>query len=104
MIDSGCGESEPYALRVLGDSMEPEFSEGSIVVIDPAAVIRDGSYVIAEHDGELIFRRLSLTEGQCQLTALNTDYASMEVSGLEVVRGVVIQKAGRRRKDRKFYT
>ena len=25
----GCSENEPYALRVLGDSMQPEFKEGT---------------------------------------------------------------------------
>ena len=44
---SGCAEAEPYALRVLGDSMLPEFKDGAIIVIDPAGAIRDGSYVIA---------------------------------------------------------
>jgi len=39
----GCSESEPYALRVLGDSMLPEFKEGVVIVIDPAGAIRDGS-------------------------------------------------------------
>ena len=31
-----CAEAEPYALRVIGDSMEPEFLEGHILIIDPA--------------------------------------------------------------------
>jgi len=28
MDSSGCASSEPFALRVMGDSMEPEFKDG----------------------------------------------------------------------------
>ena len=52
----GCEEKEPYALMVLGDSMEPEFKEGEVLVIEPGANYRDGSYVIAYHNDEYIFR------------------------------------------------
>ena len=38
---SGCAASEPFALRVLGDSMLPEFAEGAIIIIDPAGAIRE---------------------------------------------------------------
>ena len=29
----GCSALEPYALRVLGDSMEPEFPDGCVVIV-----------------------------------------------------------------------
>ncbi len=101
---SGCSESEPYALRVLGDSMLPEFEEGAIVIIDPAGNIKDGCYVIAMHNDEHIFRQLRLHDGKYYLQPLNDLYETVEISGLEVVSGVITQKAGRSRKDRKHYT
>ena len=48
MTQAGCSTLEPYALRVLGDSMEPEFPEGCVVIVDPGHVAHDGSYVIVE--------------------------------------------------------
>ncbi len=99
----GCSESEPYALRVLGDSMLPEFKEGVIIVIDPAGAIRDGSYVIATHNDELIFRQLKINEDKYFLQPLNDLYDTVEIVGLHMVTGVVSQQAGRRRKDRKHY-
>jgi len=99
----GCSESEPYALRVLGDSMQPEFKEGVVIVIDPAGAIRDGSYVIATHNDELIFRQLRILEDKYFLQPLNDLYDTVEISGLDAVTGVVSQRAGRRRKDRKHY-
>lgn len=99
----GCSESEPYALRVLGDSMQPEFKEGVIIVIDPGGAIRDGSYVIATHNDELIFRQLRILEDKYFLQPLNDIYDTVEISGLDAVTGVISQQAGRRRKDRKHY-
>ena len=99
----GCSESEPYALRVLGDSMQPEFKEGVIIVIDPAGAIRDGSYVIAMHNDELVFRQLRIIEDKYFLQPLNDLYDTVEILGLDAVTGVISQQAGRRRKDRKHY-
>lgn len=101
--NSGCAENEPYALRVLGDSMQPEFKEGVVIVIDPAGAIRDGSYVVATHDDELIFRQFRIHDEKCFLQPLNDLYDTIEVEGKSVVEGVVSQQAGRRRKDRKHY-
>lgn len=100
---SGCAESEPYALRVLGDSMLPEFEEGAIIVIDPAGAIRDGCYVIAIHDDEYIFRQLRIRDERYYLQPLNDLYDTVEIDGPEQVKGVVSQKAGRRRKEHKRY-
>lgn len=99
----GCSESEPYALRVLGDSMLPEFKEGAVIVIDPAGAMRDGSYVVAMHNDELIFRQLRIHDDKYFLQPLNDLYDTVEIPGLSAVSGVISQQAGRRRKDRKRY-
>ncbi len=103
MSNSSCSESEPYALRVLGDSMLPEFKEGVIIIIDPAGTIKDGSYVTANHDNELVFRQLMIREDRFYLQPLNDLYDTVEISSLEVIAGVITQQAGTRRKDRKHY-
>lgn len=103
MEESGCASSEPFALRVLGDSMEPEFKDGCIIIIDPAGVIEHGKYVIAEIDGEYIFRQFMQVEEKCYLKPLNDGYKTMEIDGIGVVRGVITQKAGTRRKFHKRY-
>jgi SOS-response transcriptional repressor LexA len=99
-----CENAEPYALMVLGDSMLPEFAEGEIVVVEPEGLARDGSYVIADHDGEPILRQLRCREGRWWLHPLNPRYPDHELAGLGAVRGVVIQKSrpGSRR-SRKSY-
>jgi SOS-response transcriptional repressor LexA len=59
--------------------------------------------VIAIHNDEYIFRQLRILEQRYYLQPLNDLYDTVEISGLDAVKGVVSQKAGRRRKDRKRY-
>ncbi len=103
MESSSCAASEPFALRVLGDSMLPEFAEGVIIIIDPAGTIRDGCYVMAEVKNEYIFRQLRIVDDKYYLQPLNDLYDTVEIPGQDVIQGVIAQKAGRRRKDRKHY-
>ena len=102
---TGCSESEPFALQVLGDDMEPEFPNGCIIVGEPNAVVSDGSYVIAKHDDEFIFRQLHINEksGQWTLSAIKDGLPVLEISGRDDVRARVVQSTNGRRKTRKFY-
>ncbi len=100
----GCEDKEPYVLMVLGDSMEPEFNEGDVVVIEPGSHYRDGSYVIAFHNGEYIFRQLRVVNDCMYLMPLNPRYVSEKLDGPEAIKGVITQKkspGGRR--NRKNY-
>lgn len=89
---AGCEDKEPYVLMVLGDSMEPEFNEGDVVVIEPGANYRDGSYVIAHHNEEYIFRQLRVINDRFYLTPLNPNYVSEQLSGPDAIKGVITQK------------
>ncbi len=100
-----CSGAEPFALMVLGDSMEPEFLDGEIIVIEPEGLATDGSYVIAQHDEESIFRQLIKREAGWVLHALNPAYPDHPIADLSGVRGVVImkKKPGRPSKSGKKY-
>lgn len=102
--DAGCSGGEAFALRVLGDSMSPEFVEGEIIVIEPDGVAHDGSYVLAWHADEWIFRQLARDGEGWQLRPLNAAYPSLPLRDLAAVRGVIIQKAvpGRRRLTKRY--
>lgn len=102
--DSACSGSEAFALRVLGTSMEPEFNEGEIIIIEPEGALRDGAYVLAQHREEWIFRQLCRDGARWRLHALNPAFADIALSDLSGVRGVIIQKAlpGRRRASKRY--
>lgn len=104
-LDTGtCTAAEPFVLRVVDDSMEPEFRRGCIIIIDPTGVARDGAFVFADYGGEFVFRRLSVKEGRHRLVALNDAYPAVELeSGLQAVKGIVVQRAGARRSYHKRY-
>ena len=99
-----CIEAEPFALRVTDDSMEPEFAAGCVIIVDPTGVAKDGGFVLAEIDGAYIFRRLERTDEGDRLVALNEGYPPVALAaGLASVRGVVVQRAGARRRYHKRY-
>ncbi len=98
---SQCGASEPFALRVIGDDMAPEFCDGHIVVIDPGGLVVDGCYVIARSGEETILRQLQVKNGKYYLFC--KPGIPVEETELLYILGVVSQKAGRRRRDRKRY-
>jgi SOS-response transcriptional repressor LexA len=99
---SDCDGAELFALRVLGQSMTPEFEEGEIIVVEPGGALRDGCFVLAQLDGQWIFRQLRGDGGRWQLHALNPAFPPQALPDLAAVRGVVVQKArpGRRRASR----
>lgn len=103
-----CSAAEPFALMVLGDSMEPEFVEGDIIVIEPEGLATDGSYVMAWLNDEWIFRQLvkdpERGEGGWKLRPLNPKYPSAPIPDLSVIKGVIIQKSkpGRRKAAKRY--
>lgn len=101
---SDCSGAEPFALRVLGQSMAPEFEEGEIIVIEPDGALHDGSFVLAQSGGEWIFRQLRRHGEGWQLAALNAAFPVLPLADLSAVRGVVIQKArpGRRHASKSY--
>lgn len=100
----GCGNSEPFALRVTDHSMEPEFDNGAIIIIDPAGVIEDGCYVLATVNNEYIFRQLKISDNKYSLQALQEGHPVLPISGITDIDGVIVQRAGTRRSYHKHYT
>jgi phage repressor protein C with HTH and peptisase S24 domain len=104
--DSNCSGNELVALMALGDSMQPEFNEGEILVIEMNRPAMAGSYVIAEVAKEdFIFRQLARDDkGGWLLHALNPAYPDTPIPDLSIIKGVVIHKRHpRSRKTVKFY-
>ena len=100
-----CSAAESFALMVLGDSMEPEFVEGDIIIIEPEGLATDGSYVMAWLADEWIFRQLAKDgEGGWKLQPLNPRYPSARIPDLSVIKGVIIQKSkpGRRKAAKRY--
>jgi len=101
----GCSSTEPFALQVVDDSMEPEFKKGAIIIIDSQGHLQSGSFVIAEIDSGYIFRRLFI-EGELHiLRALKDGFDDITLTEFKQIKGVVIQQASStgKRKSRIHY-
>jgi SOS-response transcriptional repressor LexA len=100
----GCSGGEVFALRVLGDSMAPEFLHGEIVIVERDGALHDGSFVLAQADGEWTLRQLARRDPGWALCALHPGYRDQPLPDLAAVRGVIIQKAvpGKRRLGKRY--
>ena len=81
----------------------PEFVEGHIIIVDPAMPPHSGAFVVIDYAGETTFRQYVIEDGRKYLRALNPAFADVELVSSYTVRGVVVQRAGRRRKEHKHY-
>lgn len=99
---SSCSSSEPFALQVLGDSMEPEFPDECIVVIEPNDECSDGAYVMAEVENSLWFRQYFNDDKGERLVAVNDSYPDIPLGDMQwKILGVIVQRNVRR--DVKHY-
>ncbi len=106
LAQGSCAASELIALQVIGDSMEPEFKDGAIIVIDQDAVIRDRVYVLAVTEGGMVLRQLFIENEQYYIQPLNEDYIHERQSiDKDDLKGVIVQQTPPkgRRKDRITY-
>lgn len=75
-------DANAFAARVVGDSMEPTYREGDIVIFAPNTSARDGDdcFIRFAETHETTFKRLYHgPDGRLRLQPLNPAYASQEV-------------------------
>jgi phage repressor protein C with HTH and peptisase S24 domain len=67
------GDPHAYALEISGDSMEPVFRDGDMVIVSPAAPIRRGDRVVVRtNEGEVMAKQLGRRSARrIELRSLN---------------------------------
>lgn len=83
-----------FALRVTGDSMDTEFSEGDVIIVDPAVPPEHKRFVVARLPGvaEATFKQLITDGGRKYLKPLNPRYPIVELESAAQICGVVVSK------------
>lgn len=83
-----------FALKVRGDSMEPRFTEGDTLIVDPEIEARSGDFVIVRLDDaqEATFKQLILDGPQKFLKPVNPRYPVVPINGNATIVGVVVEK------------
>ena len=80
------GDLNAYALEIAGDSMEPVFRDGDMVVMSPAAPIRRGDRVVLRTiAGEVMAKQLARRSAKrIELKSLNPDHRDRSFDLIEV--------------------
>lgn len=68
-----------YFAKVNGLSMEGEFSDGDLLVIDKSIEPSDGRIAVCYIDGDFTVKRIKIEESRCLLIPTNSDYPIIEV-------------------------
>ncbi|MDH2999668.1 DNA-binding protein [Chelonobacter oris] len=98
---------DAFALEIRGDSMEPDFIEGDIVIIDPHEQPKAGEFVAAVNGNyEATFKKYRPLEDideygrqQFELIALNPDYHKLSTLKKEIrIIGTMVEHRIYRRK------
>lgn len=87
LIDVGndVPETADFALRISGNSMEPEYHDGQIVWVHQQDILNDGEIGIFGYDNNAYCKKLSLTTAGTKLISINTDYAPIVITKNEVL-------------------
>lgn len=108
MSQAGCSSEgmEAYALRVIGDSMSPEFEDGHVIIVDPAFPLMDGVYAVVVNNSEVIFGQYFVSgpgHEHCRIEYLKPGMEPVILAADFQKKGVITQRNSRRRKDTKRY-
>lgn len=82
----GLGDGRVYALEITGDSMEPVYRDGDVVIVEPAAPVRRGDRVVLRtRAGEVMAKALGRRNDQSvELISLNPAYDTRVLEADEV--------------------
>ncbi|ANP45399.1 S24 family peptidase [Candidatus Viadribacter manganicus] len=80
------GEDRVYALEIAGDSMEPTYRAGDVVIVQPGAAVRRGDRVVVRtRSGEVMAKVLGRKNDQTvELTSLNPTHKPRELAVTDI--------------------
>jgi phage repressor protein C with HTH and peptisase S24 domain len=80
-------DEHAYALEVSGQSMEPAYRDGDVIIISPAAPIRRGDRVVVKtRDGEVMAKELKRTTAKSiELKSLNAQHPDRTLATADVL-------------------
>ncbi|MEQ1493351.1 MAG: helix-turn-helix transcriptional regulator, partial [Terricaulis sp.] len=80
------GEDRVYALEIAGDSMEPMYRAGDVVIVQPGAAVRRGDRVVVRtRAGEVMAKVLGRKNDQMiELVSLNTAHKPRELAAADI--------------------
>lgn len=83
--------SHAFALKLEGNSMEPDYREGDLVIVDPDSPVFSGNFVVARKiaTNEATFKKYVVDAGKHYLMPLNRQYDKIEMDHDWIIIGRV---------------
>jgi phage repressor protein C with HTH and peptisase S24 domain len=80
-------DEHAYALEVSGQSMEPAYRDGDVILVSPAAAVRRGDRVVVKtRGGEVMAKELKRTTAKSiELKSLNAQHPDRTVAAADVL-------------------
>lgn len=78
-------DPKAFAVRIRGDSMSPDYKEGSIAILFPSRCAQNDNLIVTKlKDGSVLFKRLRIANGKFILISINPIYPPIEVDEEQV--------------------
>jgi phage repressor protein C with HTH and peptisase S24 domain len=76
-----------YALKISGQSMQPAYRDGDVILVSPAAVVRRGDRVVVKtRSGEVMAKELTRRTAQTlELRSLNSEHEDRTLAAADVL-------------------
>jgi phage repressor protein C with HTH and peptisase S24 domain len=80
------GDTNAYALEISGQSMEPVYRDGDVIIVSPAAGVRRGDRVVVKtREGEVMAKQLlRQTALKVELVSVNRDHPDRTLDTKEI--------------------
>lgn len=80
------GDPHAFALEITGDSMEPIYRDGDVIIVSPEASLRRGDRVVAKtRDGEVMAKQLAReTATRIELRSINPEHPDRALARAEL--------------------
>jgi transcriptional regulator with XRE-family HTH domain len=74
------------AVRIRGESMSPDYAEGTIAILYPSFAPKNDNLVVAKtRDGNVLFKRLQIAAGEVIFHSINPNYKPMRYAERDIV-------------------
>lgn len=95
VVVRGPAPEHDFAVKVVGNSMEPTFNDGQIVYVNKLVDendVRNNQFVIAEVNGEAYIKKLAFNDDYVRLISLNPNYDDIIIHDYDdfLIRGIVV--------------
>ena len=80
-------DEHAYALEISGESMQPAYRDGDVIVVSPTAPVRRGDRVVVKtREGEVMAKELKRRTGKLiELKSLNPDHPDRQLATADVL-------------------